>query len=315
MMPKVSVIIPTFNRREFLQSAIDSVLKQTFQDFEIIVVDDASGEDVQGIVQGFCEERIKYIHHEINKGEAGARNTGLMHSKGEFIAFLDDDDEWFPDKLRLQMNVLENSPAHVGGIYSGYIAIDCANQKSHIRIPTKRGNIYRDLLVKNSVGTPSTVLIKRECIKSAGFFDEKICYGTDHDFYLRIARDFDFEFIAAPLIQYHIHDNRISSNPEMITKGLEVMAHKYKEELGELRHLRQRQIGLCYLSVGVQLCYKGDLKKGIRAFIKSILLYPFEPRAYFNLGISLLGKSNFIRMRKVKDMLLAPLRAGRTIKL
>jgi len=286
-------------------------LKQTYQDFGIIVVDDASNEDVQGIVQGFSDARIKCIRHEINKGEAGARNTGIMHSKGKFIAFLDDDDMWFPDKLRLQMSVLENSPAHVGGIYSGFIAIDCAKQTSHTRIPTKKGDIYQDLLVKNTIGTPSTVLIKRACIEYAGFFDENIFYGVDHDYYLRVAKHFHFEYIAAPLVQYHIHDSRLSNNPEIVAKGLAAMTHKYKEEVGKLKHLRQRQIGLAYLSVGVQFCYKGQITQGIRAIIKSIRLNPLEPRSYFNLGISLLGKSNFIKMKKLKDVLLDPFRAGK----
>ncbi|MDH4231470.1 MAG: glycosyltransferase [Nitrospirota bacterium] len=312
-MPKVSVIIPTFNRLAFLQAAVESVLKQTFQDFEIIVVDDASNEDVQGIVQGFNDKRIKCIRHEVNKGEAGSRNTGILHATGEFIAFLDDDDTWVPDKLRLQMNVLENSPLKVGGIYSGFIAADCAGKKLQTKIPTKKGDIYRDLLVKNTIGTPSTVLIRRTCVETAGLFDEDICYGTDHDFYLRISRHFDFEFIAAPLVRYHIHDSRISNNPEMMAKGLKAMAHKYRDEVGKLRHLRQRQIGLGYLSAGVQFCYKGELTKGIRAFIASIRLYPFEPRAYFNLLISLLGKNNFIKIKKIKDLLLDPLRSRGTI--
>jgi glycosyltransferase involved in cell wall biosynthesis len=312
-MPKVSVIIPTFNRPKFLQAAIESVLKQTFQDFEVIVVNDASDEDVECIVQGFCDNRIKCIRHEINKGEAGARNTGIRHSNGEFIAFLDDDDIWFPDKLKLQMNVLENSPVNVGGVYSGFIAIDCAKQTSHIRVPTKRGDIYQDLLLYNAVGTPSTVLIRRACVETAGFFDEKIYYGVDYDFYLRIAKHFLFEYIEEPLVQYNIHENCLSNNLDIVIKGLDACFLKHKENLGNLKPIRQKTDGLWYLSLGVHYCYKGEMKKGTRALIKSIRLYPFEPRTYFNLGISLLGKNNFIKIRNLKDTLLVPFRSGRTI--
>lgn len=309
-MPIVSVIIPTHNRNGFLQSAIESVLNQTFQSFEIIVVDDASSEDVQGIVQGFHDRRVKYIRHEINKGEAGARNTGLIHSNGEYIAFLDDDDMWFPEKLALQMNVLENSPANVGGIYSGFIAINGAKQTSYARIPTRKGNIYQDLLVKNTIGTPSTVLIKRACIETAGLFDENIFYGVDHDFYLRIAKHFHFEYIAKPLVQYNIHENCLTNNPEIRAKGLEAMSHKYSEEVGNLKRLRQRQIGLGYLTIGAQFCYKDQMTKGIKAFMKSIRLNPFEPRGYFNLGISLLGRHNFIKMKRFKDIIMSPFRTN-----
>ena len=304
-MSIVSVIIPTYNRNGFLRSAIESVLNQTFQAFEIIVVDDASIEDVQGVVEGFHDRRIKYIRHEINKGEAGARNTGIMHSKGEFIAFLDDDDMWFLDKLRRQLNVLENARAQVGGIYSGFVAVDCDKQTSHTCLPTKKGDIYRDLLVKNTIGTPSTVLVKKACIETAGLFDEDIFYGVDHDFYLRIAKHFHFEYIAEPLVQYNIHENRLSNNPEIVAKGLEAMSRKYQGELGELYGKRRKYLARGFLSVGVGFCYKGEKTKGIEAIAKSIWLYPFEPRAYFNLGLSLLGTRNFTKIKKMKDILIA----------
>ncbi len=192
-MPTVSVIIPTHNRNGFLRSAIESVLNQTFQAFEIIVVDDASSEDVQGMVKGFHDRRVRCIRHEINKGEAGARNTGLIHAQGEYIAFLDDDDVWFPEKLGLQVRALDNSASKVGGVYSGYIAVDCGSQRiMNTKIPTKRGDIYQDLLLRNVIGTPSTVLIRRACIAVAGVFDENIFYGVDHDFYLRCRKTLSF---------------------------------------------------------------------------------------------------------------------------
>lgn len=111
-MSKVSVIIPTHNRSELLYSAITSVLNQTFQDFEIIVVDDCSGDNTPEIVSKLNNKRIKYIRNEINKGEAEARNTGIMNSDSEYIAFLDDD-EWLPEKLTLQVDLLKNSPTRL----------------------------------------------------------------------------------------------------------------------------------------------------------------------------------------------------------
>src|SRR5258705_10332336 len=108
-MPKVSVIIPTYNRAECLRSAITNVLNQTFQDFEIVVVDDSSQDHTREVVNSLDDKRIKYIRHERNKGVAAARNTGVSNAKGDYIAFLDDDDEWFPEKLKKQCAVLEAS--------------------------------------------------------------------------------------------------------------------------------------------------------------------------------------------------------------
>jgi glycosyltransferase involved in cell wall biosynthesis len=95
---KVDVIIPTYNRGEFLQAAIGSVLNQSFRDLTLLVVDDASNDDTQSVRKAFDDKRIKYIRHTVNRGEAVARNTGLSNGDAEFVAFLDDDDEWLPEK-------------------------------------------------------------------------------------------------------------------------------------------------------------------------------------------------------------------------
>jgi glycosyltransferase involved in cell wall biosynthesis len=107
-MPKVSAVIPTYNRAQFLERAIRSVLDQTFQDFEIVVVNDASPDEgaTDAVVKDFRDPRIKYFRHETNKGIGATRNTGVLNSSGEYIAFLDDDDAWLPQKLALQCRLL-----------------------------------------------------------------------------------------------------------------------------------------------------------------------------------------------------------------
>ena len=312
-MPKVSVIIPTHNRTVFLRGALESVLRQTYEDFDIIVVDDASKEDVQGIINGFHDSRIRLIRHDFSMGEAGARNTGILNSQGEYIAFLDDDDEWLPKKLALQVEILDNSPSKVGGAYTGYIGVNFADQRVMYRkVPSKKGDIYRDLLRRNVIGTPSTVLIRRACIEKAGLFDGSVFYGIDCDLYLRIARHFHFEYLEEPLVKYHIHDDRITSNPEIVSKGLEAMSRKYASERGFLSDRKIRSLG--YLSVGVNFCFRNNTSKGRRAFLKSILLNPFEWKSYFNLGLTLFGSRNFVKLKKMKDSMLLTVRNGSVLK-
>src|SRR5581483_7703419 len=106
-MPKVSVVVSTHNRAELLHAAIASVLSQSFQDFEILVVDDHSQDHTAQVVQRFRDGRIKYLRHETRRGGAAARNTGIQNSSGEYIAFLDDDDEWLPEKLETQVALFE----------------------------------------------------------------------------------------------------------------------------------------------------------------------------------------------------------------
>ena len=113
--PKVSVIIPTYNRAHLVGRAIRSVLNQTYQDFEIIVVDDGSTDNTEEVVKSFNDPRIRYIRHEKNRGGSAACNTGIRAARGEYIAFQDSDDEWLPEKLEKQMQVFENTPTGVGG--------------------------------------------------------------------------------------------------------------------------------------------------------------------------------------------------------
>jgi glycosyltransferase involved in cell wall biosynthesis len=123
-MPMVSIVIPTHNRSESLRHSIASVLTQTLQDFEIIVVDDASSDHTAEVAYMFADQRIKYIRHDANLGVAAARNTGIVNSRARYIAFLDDDDEWLPEKLARQLKRLHSSPTNVGAIYTSSLRVD-----------------------------------------------------------------------------------------------------------------------------------------------------------------------------------------------
>ncbi len=120
-IPKVSVIIITYNRAQLLRTAGQTVLDQTFQDFELLIVDDGSSDDTGNTIKSFNDPRVRYVKHAQNQGEGGARNTGMQHAKGEYIAFLDDDDEWLPNKLQLQVELLDSQPGQVGLVHSALI--------------------------------------------------------------------------------------------------------------------------------------------------------------------------------------------------
>jgi glycosyltransferase involved in cell wall biosynthesis len=291
---KVSVIIPTYNRAEFLRSAITSVLNQTYQDFEIIVVDDGSTDNMQAVVCGFNDKRIKYVRNDVNEGEARTRNIGIMNSNAEYIAFLDDDDEWLPEKLKLQIDLLENSPAKVGVVYTGYVEVDRYKNKILRQfIPTKKGNIYNDIYLKNYVGVPSTVVLRRACFERLGLFDESVVYPTDYDMWIRISMGFYFEYIEKPLVRYYIHENTISSNLELRIRGIETMLKKY----GQIFSLNSKAHSRYFIRLGVLYCCNGNPKKGRESFLKATSLYPFKISNYLYLGLSLLGTKNFRRLQ------------------
>jgi len=307
-MAKVSVIIPTYNRADFLHVAITSVLNQTFQDFEIIVVDDASKDRTSEVVNSFHDKRIKYFRHETNRGgSAGgsaARNTGIINSNCAYIAFLDDDDEWLPEKLGMQIEVLAASPPEVGVVYTGYTVVDRASgtilaQKN----PTKRGDLSTDLLKENCLGNSSSIFLRKECFEKIGLFDEMIPGFEDYDVWIRLSRAFHFDYVEQPLVKYYVHSNQIWTNVDAISQGVDMMLKKY----GESPAFRKK-MSYYYLSVGVSYCLDGNVKKGQKTCLKAIRLYPFEFRHYFYYCLSLLGLESFKKLKKMKDNIITPLR-------
>ncbi len=293
-MSKVSVIIPTYNRSGLLCSAIISVLNQTFQDFEIIVVDDCSRDNTPDVVRKLNNKKIKYIRNKTNKGEAVARNTGIMNSDSEYIAFLDDDDEWLPEKLTLQVDLLKNSSLRVGVVYTGYIEVDLTSQKIlKKRHPSKKGDIYKFLLIKNYVGIPSTVMVRRVCFDRIGLFDKMIPYPTDYDLWIRISKEFHFEYIEKPLVKYHIHKNSISANAETRIRGIELMLERYSKAFSSHRNAYSQY----HIRLGVLYCCNGNTKNGRKYFLRAMRIYPVAIRAFFFLLLSFLGTNNFRRLQ------------------
>ena len=169
-MPKVSVIIPTHNRAEFLRCAIESVLRQTFTDLEIIVSDDKSTDHTQEVVKGFKDMRIKYIFNDGHNGPSATRNKGILASEGEYIAFLDDDDEWLPDKLQRQVEILGKSQPNICGVYSNRLFIEKTTGKIISDNPGAdilKGNLLHQLVIKNPI-TTSTAVVRKSCLDEIG---------------------------------------------------------------------------------------------------------------------------------------------------
>ena len=192
----ISVVIPTFNRSAFLKKAIESVLSQGYQDFELIVVDDGSEDDTSEVVTGF-DSGIKYIKQK-NKGPGAARNLGIKNSKGEFIAFLDSDDWWDNDKLATQLQAMEQNPeysiSHTQELW--YRNGELLNQKQKHK--KHHGYIFDKCLPLCAVST-STVMARRGIFEEVGLFDEALPCCEDYDFWLRVSARHKIFLIDKPL--------------------------------------------------------------------------------------------------------------------
>jgi glycosyltransferase involved in cell wall biosynthesis len=217
----VSVVLPTFNRGYCLERAIRSVLGQTYPDWELIVVDDGSTDDTQAVLESFKDPRIRVFRHSVNRGVAAARNTGLAAARGEFIAFLDSDDEWRPDKLTKQLDVMRRAPTaqlaftdlvwRRGDVEAGSFArtLPVFSKLLHQHPPTgghlviPQRTMYLCLLQELPVKSP-TLMIRAQILSSVGQFDEQLRSGEDWEFLLRAAREFDFAYLDESLTVVHV---------------------------------------------------------------------------------------------------------------
>ena len=294
MMPKVSVVIPTCNRAAFLRAAIESVLSQTFQDFEIIVIDDASRDETPEMVRALGDGRIRYLRHESRKGQGATRNAGIREARGDYVALLDDDDEWLPEKLRRQVALLERAPAKLGLIYTGFFKVDASSKRvlSEVR-PQQRGEVFDALARGNWIGTCSTVLLRRICFDRAGYFDEDLASGADYDMWVRVARHFQVDCIEEPLVLYRVHAERISTSRDTTIRGVESLLRKHAAYFSTDSKNHSRR----YCNLGIDYCLAGNTRKGRAALLQAIRLYPFAARHYYNWFLSFLGAAAFRRMK------------------
>ena len=277
--PAVTVIIPTYNRAGLLPRALGSVLAQTFGDFEVLVVDDGSTDGTADVLAGYDDVRIRYLRQAQNRGVSAARNRGLREARGELVAFLDSDDVWFPDKLALQVERFGELPESVGLLYGG-VENDDGRGGRDVRVPTRRGGLYGDLLLTNPIHGTSGVMVRRNVVAAVGFFDEAAPAIEDYDYWLRIARLFEVDFVEEPLIRYH--------DPRDVRRmSLDVRANRAARAWLYGKHGRaMRRAGVAhrFLQESARRSLvppeARDRRRARRLLAQAILARPQDPKAY-----------------------------------
>lgn len=244
--PLVSVVIPTRDRLSLLQRAVDSVLKQSHRDLEIIIVDDASQDDTAAYLAELerLDARVRTVRNAIPHGGASARNQGISHSRGQWVAFLDDDDEWMPGKLRRQLQRL----------YSSGSAVACSCNFI-MRFPSGRSKLVhvqpnptlQQLLFKNELGSASLCICSSKVLNDIGGFDASLPSAQDQDLWARVRQQGDVVVCAEPLVLYRAHaGRRITNNMQSQFLGARRFYFKHRG-LMDARRRRGRMAHNCFL--------------------------------------------------------------------
>jgi glycosyltransferase involved in cell wall biosynthesis len=279
MMLKISVIIPAYNAELTIKETIGTVLKQTFSDWELIVINDGSSDKTLEIVRGITDERLKVFDYE-QGGVSIARNRGISHATGEYIAFLDADDLWTPDKLELQLEALQKNP-EAGVAYSWTYFTDEQAKPSY---PGNRvfyqGNVYPHLLLSNFLISASNPLILKQAITSVGEFDPTIKLGEEWEFYLRLAAKWHFVVVPQYQFFYRQYPNSHSSSKvsQMNTTGSIMLERVFQMAPQELQYLKSKSFSMFNIYCAEKcLKYSHDINQNRQAgkyLLKAVFLYP-----------------------------------------
>ena len=275
--PKVSVIIPTFNRADLLPRAVNSVLYQTFTDYEIIIVDDCSSDNTQDVMATLSGPSIRQIRHDRNKGQSAAINTGIANARGEYVAFLDDDDEWLPNKLDGQVQILDSSADNVGLVYGHMDRIEDSTGRL---IPSYRsiaeGDIFEDALALNIPGPTIVLLVRSSIARDIGGFDEDLSRYNDADFICRVSRHYHvtvFPQVVARAHFDHEHEQMGHEEPKYLADAvnfLRMHMDRFASELDE----RPRTLSTLFRRLARVEIVRGNRRAALSALVSAFRLDP-----------------------------------------
>jgi glycosyltransferase involved in cell wall biosynthesis len=221
MNPLVSVVVPAYNAAKYIAETIESVLNQSFSNFELIIIDDGSTDNQVDLIFPYCQRdvRVKYIYQE-NKGVSASRNTGFNHSSGKYIAFLDADDVWLSNNLSSKLEKFESG--NYGLVHSdGYLMDEHSALKPGLMSGCE-GQLLNEMLewTRTQVPGPSSILVKREVLCSVGLFDIALSTSADHDFFLRVASSYSIGRSEHPTWKYRLHRNNMHKNIWLMEKDV-----------------------------------------------------------------------------------------------
>lgn len=298
--PTVSVLIPTYNRAEFLGHAIHSVLGQTYRDFEIIIVDDGSSDHTRQVVDKFNDPRIRYIRHNENRGTSAACNTGMRGASGKYIAFLGDDDEWSPNLLARQVPVMQKS-RQIGVVCSSYWRFNQDKTKRFLfpraTVSKTREKLHKRFL-KECFVSHSGALVRKDMLLSVGGFDERLRRAQDTDLWIRLSKRCEFAYIEEPLISICPVRNAGFDRQTALHRvdSMEVFLQKHWNEFSQSRSTLARrlsQLGYAHLHVG-------NLKEARSYLLRSLKVWPFQGyKVWLNLLALFCGGQGYSFLRRI----------------
>jgi len=294
-IPFFSVVIPTYNYADFLERSLNSVLNQTFQDFEIHVLDNSSTDHTVEVVEAAQREKQRiYLHTVQNHGViAYSRNVGIKAAKGKWIAFLDADDLWLPEKLETVYRAILDNPDVILVCHDEWQVVDGV-RKNQMQLGDSTANIYERILFQGFSLFTSAVSVRKDIAFKTGGFSENKEFITveDTEYWLRLSREGRFFFVNIILGEWHIHGSNASKNAEIHSQAMVAVGEYYFGLWLQKYPKSQNKVlvgrGRIWTSAGRYLLKGKKFSMSTRYAVKAISLYPFNWKAWVVLFLSLL---------------------------
>jgi len=276
-LPFVDVIIPSFNAVDWLPETINSVLSQTYKNINIYVIDDGSTDGTEKFMKSISEKNVFYFKQR-NGGVSKARNLGILKSSSEYLAFLDADDIWHPDKIEKQMNIMLKNP-NLGLIYGGHYSINQDGFITRYLLHKNRGDVFEKLCEGNLVsGSASMALVKRSVIDHVGIFSEELVNGCeDWEMWLRIARKYDFDYVPEIILDIRVIEGSMQANHAKMANNLVKLFEIVTRDLELSRIERIKLASTCLSDAAAAYYQSGNYKMARKCMAK---LFRENPRLF-----------------------------------
>lgn len=281
----VSVIVPVYNGELFLDRCINSVKSQTYENWEMLLVNDGSLDNSKKIIEKYTSDpRIKYFENKKNLGIAATRNRAIEYSKGSYLALLDQDDEWLPQKLEKQISLFEKLDNSYGLVYSN-LSVKYSDgreleAKKEIEPLRDVDQNFEKLVISNFIYSP-TVMIKRDAIQKVGGFNESILWGgDDYELWLRIGRKYLFGYIDESLSIRHEHGKNYSQNKKKVMLETMRLIENYKDQFSISKELLRKHKSNKYYRYGLEAIKIKRYSEGLSFIAKSLLISTYGTRQF-----------------------------------
>jgi len=292
--PLVSIIIPTIGRRARLKRAVKSVHAQFYEPYELIIVGGSNDDGISSYIIDL-DISAKYLEQS-EKGLSNARNIGIEAASGDYVAFLDDDDWWQPEKLTRQVEVMRSAPETSAFVYTGIKSVNSDGELIQVTRPSVVPAMER-LLTRNYIGSPSSVLARTRCVENVGCFDESLPSREEWDLYLRLCSQYDAEVISDPLVIKEKHSESMSGDVKMVERDWKRLYKKHKEKYTD--EIAQKFWANYHLVLCRKYADQSDLANARRHALRS-LQYRFNIGTLPYLFGAYLGKTGYNTLRKLR---------------